>query len=187
MKVLVIDNYDSFTYNLVHIIRKLGIEPVIARNDKISIEDVAKFDKIFLSPGPGLPDEAGILKEIIKTYAATKEIFGICLGQQAIAEVFGGNLVNLDKVYHGVATDIFIKKNDCIFENIPAVIKAGRYHSWVVDTATLPEELEITATDEQGQIMAVKHKHYNVVGVQFHPESIMTEMGEKIIENFLKN
>jgi len=187
MKVLVIDNYDSFTYNLVHIIRKLGIEPVIARNDKISIEEVAEFDKIFLSPGPGLPDEAGSMKEIIGIYAPTKAIFGICLGQQAIAEVFGGVLTNLDKVYHGVSTDIFIRVNDGIFKNIPAIIKAGRYHSWVVDPETLPEVLEVTAEDEHGQIMAIKHKQYNVVGVQFHPESIMTEMGERIIENFLKN
>lgn len=187
MKVLVIDNYDSFTYNLVHIIRKLGIEPTIARNDKINIAEVATFDKIFLSPGPGLPDEAGILKEIIKTYASTKAIFGICLGQQAIAEVFGGNLLNLDKVYHGVSSDIFINNHDDIFKNIPSIIKAGRYHSWVVDLASLPQELEITATDELGQIMAVKHKAYNVVGVQFHPESIMTETGEQMIENFLNN
>jgi len=187
MKILVIDNYDSFTYNLVHVIRNLGEEPVIARNDKISIEEINKFDKIFLSPGPGLPDEAGILKETIRTYASTKDIFGICLGQQAIAEVFGGNLINLDSVYHGVSTDVFINDNDSIFKNIPAVIQAGRYHSWVVDAATLPEEIEVTATDEHGQIMAIKHKNYNVVGVQFHPESIMTEMGEKIIENFLKN
>lgn len=187
MKVLVIDNYDSFTYNLVHIIRKLGIEPVIVRNDKIRLVDVDQFDKIFLSPGPGLPNEAGIMNEIIRTYAPSKAIFGICLGQQAIAEVFGGTLINLDKVYHGVSTAILIKKNDGIFEHIPALIKAGRYHSWVVDPATLPPVLEITAEDEQGQIMAIRHKQYNVVGVQFHPESIMTEMGERIIENFLKN
>lgn len=187
MKVLVIDNYDSFTYNLVHIIRKLGIEPTIARNDKISIADVAKFDKIFLSPGPGLPDEAGILKEIIKTYASSKAIFGICLGQQAIAEVFGGELVNLDKVYHGISTEIFIKNHDDIFKNIPSIIKAGRYHSWVVDPASLPPELEITAKDESDQIMAIKHKVFNVVGVQFHPESIMTETGEQMIKNFLNN
>lgn len=187
MKILVIDNYDSFTYNLVHIIRKLGIEPVIVRNDKIKLEDVAQFDKIFLSPGPGLPNEAGIMNEIIRTYASTKAIFGICLGQQAIAEVFGGTLTNLDKVYHGVSTEVFIRVNEGIFKNIPAIIKAGRYHSWVVDPVTLPRVLEITAEDGQGQIMAIRHKQYNVVGVQFHPESIMTEMGEKIIENFLKN
>ena len=185
MKLLVIDNYDSFTYNLVHIIRKLGIEPDIFRNDKIDLDDIEAYDKIILSPGPGIPMEAGILKALIKRYAQTKEIFGVCLGQQAIAEVFGAKLINLDKVYHGVATDIHIHLNDYLFENIPNIIKAGRYHSWAVDKAKLPSELEIIATDKNGQIMAIRHKKYKVRGVQFHPESIMTPEGETIIKNFL--
>jgi anthranilate synthase component 2 len=187
-KILMIDNYDSFTYNLVHIVKKLGYEIDIFRNDKISIEEVGKYKKIMLSPGPGIPSEAGILQEVVKTYAPTKSIFGVCLGQQCIGEVFGGKLTNLDKVFHGIATSVKLtnSKDPVLFKDLPETFSVGRYHSWVVDTAGFPEELEITAVDDSGKIMALKHKKYDVRGVQFHPESILTENGEKIVENWLK-
>ena len=188
-KILMIDNYDSFTYNLVHIVKKLGYEIDVFRNDKISIEDVGKYEKIMLSPGPGIPSEAGILQEVVKTYAPTKSIFGVCLGQQCIGEVFGGTLTNLDKVFHGIATPVKLvnSKDKVLFNELPESFSVGRYHSWVVDVKNFPEnELEITAVDDSGKIMALKHKKYDVRGVQFHPESILTENGEKIIENWLK-
>ena len=188
-KILMIDNYDSFTYNLVHIVKKLGYEIDVFRNDKISIEDVGKYEKIMLSPGPGIPSEAGILQEVVKTYAPTKSIFGVCLGQQCIGEVFGGTLTNLDKVFHGIATPIKLinSKDPILFTGLPESFSVGRYHSWVVDVTKFPEDqLEITAVDDSGKIMALKHKKYDVRGVQFHPESILTENGERIIENWLK-
>jgi anthranilate synthase component 2 len=188
MKILVLDNYDSFTYNLVHYLEKVSDAGVhVFRNDKISIEDVNLFDKILLSPGPGVPQEAGILLELITRYADRKSILGVCLGMQAIAEAFGGKLKNLDSVYHGVATPIKTFDNDLIFNNIPDEFNVGRYHSWVVDEKLLPAELEITAKDEMGFIMALKHKTYNVRGVQFHPESILTEHGLQMIENWVKS
>lgn len=185
-KILVIDNYDSFTYNLVHYLEDLNCEVIVKRNDQLTLEEVDSFASIVLSPGPGIPDEAGLLKEIIRTYAPTKKIFGVCLGQQAIAEVFGGSLVNLDKVYHGIATKINIIKDDVLFKDLPREIEVGRYHSWVVDT-NLPDTLVATSFDENGQIMSLRHKTYDVSAVQFHPESVLTPNGKKILENWLNN
>jgi len=185
-KILVIDNYDSFTYNLVHYLEDLNCEVVVKRNDQLSIEEVDAYDKIVLSPGPGIPDEAGLLKEIITKYASTKSIFGVCLGQQAIAEVFGGLLINLDKVYHGIATNINIIGNDPLFEGMPKEIEVGRYHSWVVDP-NLPSELQVTSVDENGQIMSLRHTSHDVCAVQFHPESVLTPQGKTILKNWLKN
>ena len=187
MKILVFDNYDSFTYNLVQIIEQIvGEEVDVFRNDKIALEDIDKYDKIILSPGPGIPEEAGILLELIKKYAPTKSIFGVCLGQQAIAEAFGGNLINLSEIYHGVATSSkTTRENIKLFRNLPEEIEVGRHHSWAVNNENFPEELEITAVDNDGMIMALQHKTYDVHGVQFHPESILTPEGEMIIRNFL--
>jgi anthranilate synthase component 2 len=183
-KVLVIDNYDSFTYNLVHYLEDLGCEVVVKRNDQLSLNEVEAFDKIVLSPGPGLPEEAGMLKEIIATFAPTKSIFGVCLGQQAICEVFGGSLINLDEVHHGVATEITVIKDDLIFRGLPKNIEVGRYHSWVVNPE-LPEVLEATSIDKNGQLMSLRHRNYDVCAVQFHPESVLTPHGKKILENWL--
>ncbi|MGB5435555.1 MAG: aminodeoxychorismate/anthranilate synthase component II [Maribacter sp.] len=185
-KILVIDNYDSFTYNLVHYLEDLDCNVVVKRNDQLTLQEVAAFDRIVLSPGPGIPDEAGLLKEIIATYAPTKSIFGVCLGQQAIAEVFGGSLINLDEVYHGIATKINIIKDDLLFDGLPREIEVGRYHSWVVDP-NMPEVLEATSLDENGQIMSLRHKIYDVCAVQFHPESVLTPQGKKILENWLNS
>ena len=185
-KILVIDNYDSFTYNLVHYLEDLNCEVTVKRNDQLSLEEVDAFEKIVLSPGPGIPDEAGLLKEIVAKYAHTKNIFGVCLGQQAIGEVFGGSLINLDEVYHGIATKIQIIKEDVIFKGIPKEIEVGRYHSWVVNP-DLPEVLEATSIDENGQIMSLRHKTYDVCAVQFHPESVLTPQGKQILENWVKN
>lgn len=185
-KILVIDNYDSFTYNLVHYLEDLNCEVTVKRNDQLSLEEVDAFEKIVLSPGPGIPNEAGLLKEIVAKYAHTKSIFGVCLGQQAIGEVFGGSLINLDEVYHGIATKIQIIKKDVIFEGIPKEIEVGRYHSWVVNP-DLPEVLEATSIDENGQIMSLRHKTYDVCAVQFHPESVLTPQGKQILENWVKN
>jgi anthranilate synthase component II len=188
MKIAILDNYDSFTYNLVHAIEKiLGQKIDVIRNDQVPVSYFERYDKIVLSPGPGIPDEAGILKELIREMGPKKSIFGVCLGQQAIAEVYGGNLVNLDKVYHGVATTIIQAVNDeKLFANIPETFEAGRYHSWIVNREGFPACLEVTAIDKQGQIMGLRHKTYDVRGVQFHPESVLTPLGEKIIENWLK-
>ncbi len=187
MKTVVIDNYDSFTYNLVQIIEKItGEKTDVFRNDEIAPEELEKYDKIILSPGPGIPDEAGILKDVIKKYAPSKSIFGVCLGEQAIGETFGAKLENMDEVYHGVATKMKVISDDPVFEGLPREFDAGRYHSWIVSKENLPGELEITCEDEQGRIMALKHKKYDVWGVQFHPESVLTPEGYKIIENFLK-
>ena len=186
-KVLVLDNYDSFTYNLVHYVEaNEGFEVDVFRNDEISIENVGKYDIIILSPGPGLPNDAGILKDLIKTYAPTKKILGVCLGMQAIGEVYGGTLLNLDNVYHGVATPIRVTdKEDLIYKDLPESFEVGRYHSWVISNEDFPEELKITSVEENGQIMSLKHKDYNLYGVQYHPESILTEHGKKMITNFL--
>jgi len=185
-RILVIDNYDSFTYNLVHYLEDLGCEVVVKRNDQLKLEEVDEFDKIVLSPGPGIPDEAGLLKEIIAKYAPTKSIFGVCLGQQAIGEVFGGKLINLDEVYHGIATKINLENKEPLFEGLPREIVVGRYHSWVVDPQ-LPDVLEATSFDENGQLMSLRHKSYDVCAVQFHPESILTPEGKQILENWLKH
>jgi len=186
-KILVIDNYDSFTYNLVHYLKDLDCEVTVIRNDKLTLEEVEPYDKIVLSPGPGIPDEAGLLKSIIKKYAPTKSILGVCLGQQAICEVFGGKLINLDEVYHGVATKINITVEDeSLFNGFSKEIEVGRYHSWVVDK-NLPSVLEATSFDENGHVMSLRHKEYDVKGVQFHPESILTPNGKKILENWINS
>lgn len=186
MKVLVFDNYDSFTYNLVHAVEKLLQQTVdVYRNDEIALEKVDEYDKIILSPGPGIPSEAGLLLPLIKTYAATKDIFGVCLGQQAIGEAFGGTLENLSNVYHGIATPCYITKANPLFEGLPEQFEVGRYHSWVVKEEGLPDCLEITSKDENGYIMSLQHKTYKVRGVQFHPESVLTPLGEDIIANWL--
>jgi len=187
MKILVLDNYDSFTYNLVHYLEELtGNRVTVARNDEITIEEAAAFDRIVLSPGPGIPEEAGILKELILKLTPEKSILGICLGMQAIGEVFGGHLTNLEKIYHGVATDIKITDpKELLFQGLPTVFKGGRYHSWVVDRDTLPVCLQITAADENGMIMGITHKQFDVCGLQFHPESVLTEHGKQILSNWL--
>jgi len=184
-KVLVIDNYDSFTYNLVHYLEDLNCDVTVVRNDKLELEDVEPYDKIVLSPGPGIPDEAGLLKAIIETYAPTKSILGVCLGLQAIGEVFGGSLINLDDVYHGVATQVKICVDDeILFNGLDKNIEVGRYHSWVVHP-DLPESLEATSFDENGQVMSLRHKTFDVKGVQYHPESVLTPNGKKILENWV--
>lgn len=186
-KILVIDNYDSFTYNLVHYLEAFGCDVTVKRNDKLTLEEVDAFDKIVLSPGPGIPDEAGLLKSIIKTYASSKSILGVCLGLQAIAEVFGGSLINLDTVYHGMASTIKIVAKDAVlYRNIPETLEVGRYHSWIV-SPKLPTDLVVTSVDDEGQIMSLKHKHYDVRGVQFHPESILTPQGEQILRNWVES
>jgi anthranilate synthase component 2 len=189
MKILIFDNYDSFTYNLAQVAREAGYSEVeVHRNDKISLDDVARFDKIILSPGPGVPADAGLLLPLIKRYAPEKSILGVCLGHQAIAEAFGGRLLNLEKVYHGMATPAHIVAPDYIFDGLPQTIEVGRYHSWIADPAAFPTNaLTITATDDEGNIMALKHKTYDVHGVQFHPESVLTPQGREIIDRFLKN
>lgn len=188
MNILVLDNYDSFTYNLVHLLEKVCDHTIeVHRNDKISLAEIGRFDKILLSPGPGVPEEAGILLDVIKTYAGKKSILGVCLGLQAIGESFGATLKNLDHVFHGVATPVQIIKEDVLFAGCPQEFKAGRYHSWVIDAQGLPDCLEITATDPVGNIMAVRHKTLDVKGVQFHPESILSEYGETIIGNWIKH
>lgn len=186
MKILVFDNYDSFTYNLVQMIEQIAGEKVdVLRNDQVPLQDIEKYDKIILSPGPGIPEEAGILLEVIKKYAPTKSIFGVCLGQQAVAEAFGGSLINLTEIYHGVATESKQVKEHSIFKNLPETLEVGRYHSWAVDPDNFPEELEITSVDKNGMIMSLKHKTYDVHAVQYHPESILTPDGKKILANWL--
>lgn len=186
-KILVIDNYDSFTYNLVHLLQELNQDYEVVRNDKFELSYVDQFDKILLSPGPGIPEEAGLLMEVIRNYAARKSILGICLGQQAIAEVFGGKLFNLPKPLHGVSSSIVVTdKEEKLFKNFPSDSKIGRYHSWAVEKESLPENLKITALDENGIIMALSHTEYDVRGMQFHPESVLTDNGKLLIANWLK-
>jgi len=187
MKILILDNYDSFTYNLVHMVEDItGKYPTVFRNDEIEISEIDAYDLIILSPGPGIPDEAGILKETIKTYAGKKPIFGVCLGLQAITEVFGGSLENMDEVFHGVATTMSITKKDAvIYKDFPEEFEAARYHSWIASKKDFPSELKITAEDEFGDIMSIQHNEYNISAVQFHPESILTPMGEKMVRNFI--
>ncbi len=188
-KILVLDNYDSFTYNLVHYVEELTNNKVdVFRNDEISLKEVNNYDTIILSPGPGLPKDAGIMEDLIKQYASTKKILGVCLGMQAIGEVFGGKLLNLDNVFHGVATPITITDtSDILYKDLPKVFDVGRYHSWVIDKENFPNDLNITAKEENGQIMSVTHNNYRVYGVQYHPESILTENGKQLIANFLNN
>ncbi len=187
MKILVFDNYDSFTYNLVQLIKEQSNATVdVFRNDEIPLEAVKAYDKILLSPGPGIPSESGLLLPLIKEYASTKSIFGVCLGQQAIAEAFGGSLTNLTKVYHGIATPVELIGESSLFEGLPKTFHVGRYHSWVVNESDLPASLSITSKDAEGYIMSLEHKEYDVKGVQYHPESVLTPEGARIIGNWLK-
>lgn len=189
MNILLIDNYDSFTYNLSQYLEEEGgedVEVTVWRNDQFDIDDVERFDKIVLSPGPGVPDEAGLLKAVIRRYAPTKSILGVCLGEQAIGEVFGAEIYNLNTVFHGIQSSVRIVAPDYIFDNLSDSIKVGRYHSWVVGKEDFPAELEVTAVSDEGQIMALKHRVYDVHGIQFHPESILTPEGRTIIRNFIK-
>lgn len=187
MKVLLFDNYDSFTYNLLHILNELGATVEVRRNDQIRLEEVRQYDKILLSPGPGIPEEAGILLPLIKEYAPTKSILGVCLGEQAIGQAFGARLINLKEVYHGIASPIQVTVPDPIFGGMGETFTAGRYHSWVVDPEDFPSCLEVIAQDAEGkQIMGLRHKIYDVKGIQFHPESVLTPQGNQIIRNWLK-
>ena len=192
MKILVFDNYDSFTYNLVHLVEKIiHIKVDVFRNDQLPLEKVKEYDKIILSPGPGIPEEAGLLLPLLKEYASTKSILGVCLGHQAIGEAFGGKLVNLSTVYHGVATKVRVGSSESgvrskLFDGLPDLIEVGRYHSWIVSDENFPDGLEITARDENGFIMALQHKTFDVQGVQFHPESVLTPDGETILKNWLQ-
>jgi anthranilate synthase component 2 len=189
MKILILDNYDSFTYNLVHMVEDItGNLPDVFRNDEIAIEAIERYDVIILSPGPGIPNEAGILKEVIEIYAGRIPIFGVCLGLQAITEVFGGQIENMGEVFHGVATEMEVmEKEAIIFKGIPQKFEAARYHSWIASKENFPRAFAITAVDEDGEIQAIQHKEFNVSAVQFHPESILTEVGEQIVRNFLEN
>lgn len=185
MKIVIIDNYDSFTYNLSHLVKELGADVTVVRNDQFDMGEIAVYDKIILSPGPGIPSEAGLLLDVIKTYAGKKPMLGVCLGHQAIGEVFGGKLENLSEVFHGVATPCHIIANDPIFQGLPDSITIGRYHSWVVSKNGLPDCLEITAESDEGQVMALRHRQYDIHGIQFHPESVLTPEGKTIIKNFI--
>ena len=185
MKVVIIDNYDSFTYNLSHLIKELGAKVTVVRNDQFKLEDLEPYNKIVLSPGPGIPSEAGLLLDVIKTYAGKKPILGVCLGHQAIGEVFGGQLENLSDVFHGVATTCRIIADDPIFSGLEREITIGRYHSWVVSNEGLPECLEVTAVSDEGQIMALRHRELNVRGIQFHPESVLTPDGRRMLQNWM--
>ncbi|UKJ07474.1 anthranilate synthase component II [Solitalea lacus] len=188
MKILILDNYDSFTYNLVHLVEEIGgVQVEVYRNDKISLEDVDNYDKIILSPGPGLPEEAGIMPQLIKTYAGKKPILGVCLGHQAIGEAFGAKLFNLSRVLHGIASPITIVDTDeVIFKNVPQGVNIGHYHSWAVDNENLPQDLVVTAVSDDGTIMAMRHRHFDIRGVQFHPESVLTEHGRTMLENWIR-
>ena len=185
MKIVIIDNYDSFTYNLSHLVKELGVEATVLRNDQFELSQLEEFSKIILSPGPGIPSEAGLLLDVIKTYAGRKPILGVCLGHQAIGEVFGGKLENLSNVFHGVATPCRLIGSDPIFSGLPDNITVGRYHSWVVSKEGFPDCLEITAESDEGQIMALRHKTFNIRGIQFHPESVLTPDGKKMLQNWL--
>lgn len=185
MKTVIIDNYDSFTYNLRHLVRELGSETEVLRNDAFALNKLDRYDKIILSPGPGIPQEAGLMPAVIERYAGVKPILGVCLGHQAIGEAFGAKLRNLSEVFHGVQTSVTLLGNDYIFAGLEAEIAVGRYHSWVVDADTLPDCLEVTAVSREGLIMALRHKSYDIHGIQFHPESVLTPQGKKIIAQFL--
>ena len=185
MKIVIIDNYDSFTYNLSHLVKELGAEVDVLRNDQFDLNDLEGYDKIILSPGPGIPSEAGLLLDVIRTYAGRKPMLGVCLGHQAIGEVFGGCLENLSDVFHGVATPCHLVADDPIFNGIEREFTVGRYHSWVVAADGLPDCLEVTATSPEGQIMALRHRDHDIHGIQFHPESVLTPKGKTIIKNFI--
>lgn len=184
-RVVIIDNYDSFTYNLVHLVKELGAQITVYRNDQFSLEDLEPFDKIILSPGPGIPSEAGLVMDVIRAYAGRKPILGVCLGEQAIGEAFGGILTNIGEVVHGVQTPAHIIMDDYIFEGLPQTVEVGRYHSWVVDTRDFPDCLEILAESDEGQVMALRHRTMDIRGVQFHPESVLTPEGKAMVANWL--
>ncbi len=186
MRIAIIDNYDSFTYNLSHLLRELGAEVAVYRNDKFQLSELMPYDKLVLSPGPGIPSEAGLLLEVIKAYAGRKPIMGVCLGHQAIGEAFGGKLINLSSVFHGIATPAQILAKDYIFNTLPDTLEVGRYHSWVVDRESLPSCLEVTSESDEGQIMSLRHKEYDIRGIQFHPESVLTPTGKTILKNWLE-
>ena len=186
MKIVIIDKYDSFTYNLAHLVKELGVEVTVYRNDQFELPQLEEFDKIILSPGPGIPSEAGLLLDVIRTFAGKKPMLGVCLGHQAIGEVFGGQLTNLSDVFHGVATEGTQFGNDPIFAGLPKRIVMGRYHSWVVSKDGFPSCLEITAESDEGQVMALRHKEYDIHGIQFHPESVLTTEGKTMLDNWLK-
>lgn len=186
MKIVIIDNYDSFTYNLSHLVKELGAEVTVLRNDRFEMADLEPFDKIILSPGPGIPSEAGLLLDVIKAYAGRKPILGVCLGHQAIGESFGGKLLNIGQVVHGVATPCHITADDYLFEGLARDIEIGRYHSWVVDTTNFPECLEVTSVSDEGFIMSLRHREYDIRGIQYHPESVLTPDGKQILSNWLK-
>lgn len=185
-KIVIIDNYDSFTYNLSHLVKEMGVQVTVYRNDKFQLEELEEFDKIILSPGPGIPEEAGLLLDVIRTYAGQKPILGVCLGHQAIGQVFGGKLTNLRDVYHGVETPVHIISQDYIFDTLPDTFQVGRYHSWVVDTEDFPSCLEITSVSDEGYIMSLRHREYDIKGIQYHPESVLTPNGKIILQNWLK-
>lgn len=187
MKIAIIDNYDSFTYNLSHLVKELGAEVTVYRNDQFEMPVLQQFDKIILSPGPGIPSEAGLLLDVIKEYAGKKPILGVCLGHQAIGECFGAKLTNLSEVFHGVATPCHLTTRDYLFEGLPDTFEIGRYHSWVVDNDNLPECLEVTGVSDEGFIMSLRHKDYDVRGIQYHPESVLTSTGHQILSNWLKH
>ena len=187
MKIVIIDNYDSFTYNLSHLVKELGGDVTVYRNDQFELEALEAFDKIILSPGPGIPSEAGLLLDVIRTYAGKKPILGVCLGHQAIGEAFGGSLVNLSEVFHGVCTPAIVTVHDYLFEGLSQTIEVGRYHSWVVSHEGLPSCLEVTCLSEEGYIMSMRHREYDIRGIQFHPESVLTPDGKRIMENWMKN
>lgn len=185
MKIVIIDNYDSFVYNLSHVIKELGAEVTVKRNDQFRLEELEEFDKILLSPGPGVPEEAGLLLDVIRRYAGKKPILGVCLGEQAIGEVYGGKLTNLDEVFHGIQSPISLTATDYLFEGLPSTVQVGRYHSWVVDQKDFPDCLEVTAVSEEGYIMALRHRTLDVRGVQFHPESVLTPEGKQMLGNWI--
>lgn len=187
MKIVIIDNYDSFTYNLSHAVKALGANVTVVRNDQFELKDLEKYDKIILSPGPGIPSESGLLLHVIRSYADIKPILGICLGEQAIGEAFGGKLINLKDVFHGVQTPVQILNDEVLFKSLPEKLLVGRYHSWVVSKEELPECLEITALSEEGYIMGLRHKTFDIHGIQFHPESVLTPEGIQIIQNFINH
>ena len=187
IKTVIIDNYDSFTYNLSHLLKELGADVTVVRNDRFRLEDLEQFDKIVLSPGPGIPSEAGLMPQVIKSYAGRKPILGICLGHQAIGEAFGARLLNIGNVVHGVATPAHITVQDYLFKGLPKDIEVGRYHSWVVDDKELPQCLEVTSRSDDGYIMSLRHREFDIRGIQFHPESVLTPQGKTIINNWLNN
>lgn len=185
MKIVIIDNYDSFVYNLSHLLKELGAEVTVKRNDQFGLEELEEFDKILLSPGPGVPEEAGLLLDVIRRYAGKKPILGVCLGEQAIGEVYGGKLTNLDEVFHGIQSPVSLTATDYLFEGLPSTVQVGRYHSWVVDQKDFPDCLEVTAVSEEGYIMALRHRTLDVRGVQFHPESVLTPEGKQMLGNWI--